>query len=234
MNIKTIRKIFAAAICIGIFAVLLIQFFLLRHIAASGDRLSWYAAIAAIVINFADLTAVMIAAKSYFDVGDIAYSDVTGVRNKIAYKEHIGRLDNAEDTYSVGIAAFDLNNLKSVNDTLGHKAGDEYISVFSDVLAGMQQNGISAYRVGGDEFTVIFEHCNEISVRQFLNSVADKVDKANKYRKIKISYAQGYAVSTHDDYYLIEELTAEADRRMYADKRAMKQMPYQNAERRKY
>lgn len=54
-----------------------------------------------------------------------------------------------------------------------------------------------------------------ISRRQFIWTYAS--------RKIKISYAKGYVISTADSYRLMEELTSEADRRMYIDKRASKQ-----------
>ena len=55
------------------------------------------------------------------------------------------------------------------------------------------------------------------------NKVAEQVDRINTSRRIKISYAKGYVISTPDSYRLMEELTSEADRRMYIDKRAGKQ-----------
>ena len=43
---------------------------------------------------------------------------------------------------------FDLNNLKLVNGNLGHEMGDKYIEAFSALLASLQNDRISAYRVG--------------------------------------------------------------------------------------
>ena len=57
---------------------------------------------------------------------------------------------------------FDLNNLKLVNGNLGHEMGDKYIEAFSALLASLQNDRISAYRVGGDEFSVIMEKTNAV------------------------------------------------------------------------
>lgn len=220
---KNLKIITALMLCLSIFLLLMIQFYLLHHITEAEEPASYAAALTGIGINIFALVVSMIVAVNYIYDGKIVYADITGVHNKIAYEEHIHRLELARDTYSVGIAAFDLNGLKAVNDTLGHKAGDEYIREFSNVLAALQDNDTSAYRVGGDEFTVIFEHINEIRLKQYLNKVAEQVDRINASRKIKISYAKGYVISTPDSYRLMEELTSEADRRMYIDKRASKQ-----------
>lgn len=220
---KNLKIITAVLLGFSLLILLMIQFYLLHHITEAEDPMSYAIALTGIGINIFALVVSMVVAKNYVDDGRIVYADISGVHNKIAYEEHIRRLEMARDTYSVGIAAFDLNRLKLVNDTLGHKAGDEYIREFSNVLAALQDNDISAYRVGGDEFMVIFEHTNEIRLKQYLNTVAEHVDRINASRKIKISYAKGYVISTPDNYRLMEELTSEADRRMYIDKRAGKQ-----------
>lgn len=49
----------------------------------------------------------------------------------------------------------DLNNLKLINDTLGHQYGDEAIKLTADVLHSSFSDIGSCYRIGGDEFCVI-------------------------------------------------------------------------------
>lgn len=152
----------------------------------------------------------------------MAYTDVTGINNKLAYQNHIIRLNNADDTFLVGVIMFDLNNLKRVNDTLGHEMGDRYIESFSTILAGVQNERISAYRIGGDEFCVILEKTNAVEIHQILDSLERKINVYNEKNNIKISYAKGYEISTIEHYYLMEELTKRADSRMYENKRLMK------------
>ena len=86
---------------------------------------------------------------------------------------------------------FDLNNLKLVNDNLGHEMGDKYIEAFSALLASLQNDRISAYRVGGDEFSVIMEKTNAVEIHKVLDKLEKAVEKYNVKHNIKISYARG-------------------------------------------
>lgn len=117
---------------------------------------------------------------------------------------------------------FDLNNLKLVNGNLGHEMGDKYIEAFSALLASLQNDRISAYRVGGDEFSVIMEKTNAVEIHKVLDKLEEVVEKYNVKHNIKISYARGYEISTRDHYYLMEELTKRAYSNMYRNKQTMK------------
>ena len=117
---------------------------------------------------------------------------------------------------------FDLNNLKLVNGNLGHEMGDKYIEAFSALLASLQNDRISAYRVGGDEFSVIMEKTNAVEIHKVLDKLEEVVEKYNVKHNIKISYARGYEISTRDHYYLMEELSKRADSNMYRNKQTRK------------
>ena len=117
---------------------------------------------------------------------------------------------------------FDLNNLKLVNGNLGHEMGDKYIEAFSALLASLQNDRISAYRVGGDEFSVIMEKTNAVEIHKVLDKLEEVVEKYHVKHNIKISYARGYEISTRDHYYLMEELTKRAYSNMYRNKQTMK------------
>lgn len=157
------------------------------------------------------------------DVGKMVYTDVTGIKNKLAYQTQLNRLSEERDTFSVGLIMFDLNNLKIVNDTLGHEMGDCYIEAFSSLLSYLQNDRISAYRVGGDEFAMILEETNAVEVHHILDKLEAMTKEYNAKHDIKISYARGYEISTSEHYYLMEELTRRADERMYHHKKKMKE-----------
>ena len=82
---------------------------------------------------------------------------LTGIRNMTAYQEFEAGLQKdveEKDVESFGIAVCDLNDLKTVNDTQGHKAGDEYIKDACRLICRVFAH-CPVFRVGGDEFAVI-------------------------------------------------------------------------------
>ena len=85
--------------------------------------------------------------------------DLTGIKNKNAYGEFERRLNDQIESGDIGtfaIAICDVNGLKTVNDTMGHKAGDEYIKAASKIVCDTFKHS-PVFRVGGDEFVAILK-----------------------------------------------------------------------------
>jgi diguanylate cyclase (GGDEF)-like protein len=78
---------------------------------------------------------------------------LTGLPNRRALVNHLGRALAAEN--EVVLALFDLDGFKSVNDTLGHPAGDALLRRRAEQLAQALGDRGTAYRLGGDEFCVV-------------------------------------------------------------------------------
>ena len=89
-----------------------------------------------------------------------AYTDVlTGVKSKLAYSDKVQQLDKALENGvldKLAIVVFDLNDLKRINDTLGHDVGDEMIISACRLICKVFQHS-PVYRIGGDEFASILE-----------------------------------------------------------------------------
>lgn len=117
------------------------------------------------------------------------------------YKEH--RLAQ------LGVACFDLNGLKQINDQLGHTAGDRLISRTACCLK--QQFDGTAYRIGGDEFVIADENAEEV---QFYAAVS-AVQKSMAEEGISISVGISWRAIQCD----FEEQFNEADRLMYWEKK---------------
>ena len=87
-----------------------------------------------------------------------AYQDgLTGVKSKHAYLQMEKSVDEklSRGTLSdFAVVVCDVNGLKKINDTLGHKAGDDYIRKASRMICELFDHS-PVYRIGGDEFTVI-------------------------------------------------------------------------------
>lgn len=154
-----------------------------------------------------------------------AYIDVTGIHNKRSCMEKIWQLDSRSDTFGIGIAIFDLNNLKKVNDFYGHDKGDDLIKTFAQLLSITVDESSFLGRFGGDEFIVISEDATHIQMEEMIGKLRFLVEEHNKTSSIALSFSAGFEISNRDNYYLIEELIKKADQKMYENKRNMKRNP---------
>ena len=91
---------------------------------------------------------------------EMAYHDsLTGLYNKNSYNAKINELQNYienELPLELAVIMIDINNLKYINDTYGHRLGDDYIKGCCSIIAKCAA-GTSTYRIGGDEFVVLLE-----------------------------------------------------------------------------
>ena len=171
MNKRKYSKILLLVMSIMICVLIGIQFYLTLYMRRQQELLpeilTWFCLFLEI-----GLLAVLLASSNVNQaVGNLAFTDVTGIKNKLAYQEHINRINERPDTFSIGMVMFDLNNLKKVNDELGHEMGDHYIEAFSAILSDVQNDRISAYRVGGDEFAMILEQTNAVEIYHVLSGL---------------------------------------------------------------
>ena len=145
----------------------------------------------------------------------------TGLPNKNACNELLNKKDIITD--STACIMFDLNNLKTVNDTMGHSAGDQLIMNFSKLLRSVIPEKDFVGRYGGDEFVAVIRDMPKEDVIGLLEKLKEEVDDFNDHGKnIKISYAYGWAFS--DDYTecTLRTLFDRADKHMYENKRLVK------------
>lgn len=131
---------------------------------------------------------------------------LTGLRNRYGFSRDVKNLQG-----NVGIVYCDLNSLKLINDTQGHKAGDNLICKFSAMLQEYFPDDY-AYRFGGDEFVVV---CNDESVRAFHTKAETFYDRINEDDKPLASI--GYSVDICSTLSLTFN---EAERMMYCEKQS--------------
>lgn len=153
---------------------------------------------------------------------DMAYLDkLTSIGNRRAYEFEKKKIADNEIIYdSLTVISIDVNNLKTINDTLGHSSGDSLIKSTADILNDITEGCGKAFRTGGDEF---FGFCYNISQDEF-NAKLDKahkdIKKLNSEHDIQLSVALGYETIEDND---IEAALESADQKMYEDKRRIKE-----------
>ncbi len=147
----------------------------------------------------------------------IAYEDaLTGLKNRMAYMENINNLErNLPKDSRVCVIMIDIDNFKNVNDTMGHKAGDELLKNVATALRKIFFDvGCVVYRVGGDEFVVI---ALEVAP-EYLKSIIDNINKTKEITELGCSVSIGCSDVDFCENNAFERAFARADEKMYIQK----------------
>lgn len=158
-------------------------------------------------------------------VRKLAYYDVlTGLGNRTYYNETLNSLLLVKKK-KIAIAVIDLNDLKYVNDNLGHQVGDELIKVSANIINKVFGKIGTVYRVGGDEFTLIIIHENpeklyKAAVSNFYKEI-EKCNCSGNY-PFRVSMAHGIAYCEDISKENLNNTEREADINMYKNKEEIK------------
>lgn len=145
------------------------------------------------------------------------HDPLTGLYNRAYFEEEMRRLDSGRYA-PVGILVCDLDGLKLVNDTLGHKAGDELLLNAASIIKNHFRESDVVARIGGDEFAVILPYSTGVTVEKAYHRIKEMVEVHNSTRpKIPLCISIGMAVSS-DDLMSMYDTFKEADNNMYREK----------------
>ena len=152
--------------------------------------------------------------KAYLD-------EATGLPNKNRCEEIL----NAPVSSNMGVVSFDLNNLRRINNSRGHQAGDVYIRRFATALRSAVPEEHFVGRLGGDEFLMVTHGLSGAGMEALLSDVRAKLAvEAKEYPDTPLSYAAGYVLAKDYPEASMRELFAEADKHMYIHKNHVKRM----------
>ncbi len=123
------------------------------------------------------------------------------------------------------ILYLDINGMKAINDTLGHKAGDQALLDITDILKNTFRSSDIIARIGGDEFTVLIIEPQDPDIEKIINKKIHnrlKIHNEEMKRGFNLSVSMGFAHFDPKHTSLIEELLVKADASMYEDKKHKK------------
>ena len=159
-------------------------------------------------------------------VSDKAYrDDLTQVGNKNAYLKKVNDLNRSieKGAGKFAIAMIDLNNLKYINDTFGHEAGDIYIKGSCEIVTRTFTHS-PLYRVGGDEFVVVLMGEDYRNRDELVSRVREDFIKSYQNKRVpppeRYSASVGIAVYAEGD--TVDTVFKRADQAMYAEKMLFK------------
>jgi diguanylate cyclase (GGDEF)-like protein len=121
----------------------------------------------------------------------------------------------------------DLDNLKEINDTLGHDEGDRLIRKTADILKSTYRTSDIIARIGGDEFVVFPIGADEDQAAKTAKRLQENIENFNaKYNKrYKLRLSIGIATYDPNSVQSVDELLAKADSLMYEHKKSKKNDP---------
>lgn len=143
------------------------------------------------------------------------------------YRQMEGDVQRAiRNKTELGVISIDMNWLKQINDTHGHKEGDFALAKISEFMKKAAGNLGVCTRFGGDEFAIalVGDNASE-KIEEIKRTILEDIDKFNNSKKkpYPISVSMGSVVKIPTINYDIERYIVEADRLMYADKAKFKE-----------
>ncbi len=148
------------------------------------------------------------------------HDGLTGLYNRSKFIEMTRLLFCKQET--IAILNMDVNNLKQMNDTQGHEAGDRLLKKAAESLKKIEARNIIPFRTGGDEFIVIAIHVGRAEAEKILSDWEKGLAELNRRNDgIFCEIACGFVYG--EKGFSMDETLALADQRMYEDKVARKQ-----------
>jgi diguanylate cyclase (GGDEF)-like protein len=227
---KSIKLFFLGCIIISVFAMLDIgRFYFSKTPGLNAQGFLQFGFLLFILVMAASMGHFI---KEIFEIqtksevyASLAYTDIlTNLKNRNSFEERIAELNQTiEEENIVSIILFDLNNLKFVNDSMGHKEGDKIIYEASRIISQSFEGIGETYRIGGDEFIVICKEYSERALNENFLSFEQKINEHNKdSAHVSLGIAYGIASFTKGEDRDLHSVLIRADEAMYMKKQTQK------------
>jgi diguanylate cyclase (GGDEF)-like protein len=175
----------------------------LLEVSAGMYFMIWSTSEICVILYFLELTIQM-----------LVFEPLTGAYSRIYYVRTLEKI-NRRAQYV--LAMIDINNLKRINDTYGHCAGDEAICTTANALLKNADKRMRLYRIGGDEFVLMMKGSEHQALK---NTLHRALLECNSHRPFPVSFAFGTVGYTPDQDLM--KFLDKADSRMYLCKKQMK------------
>lgn len=143
------------------------------------------------------------------------HDPLTGLYNRRAFREHLKALlgEAQRRNRPLSLAFFDIDQFKTINDTLGHAEGDNVLRTVGKCMAETKRNHEIAARIGGDEFCVLMIDTPADEAKVYCERLLAVLKE-----RISPAISIGIAQTGPEDYVSGDELMRAADNLMYAVK----------------
>ena len=147
---------------------------------------------------------------------------LTGLLNRTAFRKIVTEYITEHSSADTAMVFLDIDHFKSINDILGHAAGDDAVKEVAEILKTAFRSADPVARIGGDEFLIFIPHAKEAELEPRLKKLLQDVHVtkySEDHEKVTLSMSVGCAVCT-DQNMTGEEMIGAADKLMYETKSA--------------
>lgn len=179
-----------------------------------------------IIAMIACLIAILIAGKLFRRISNPNFKDMantdylTKLKNRNAFMVDIQNRE-AKQKEASGLIVVDVNDLKIINDTYGHQAGDACIRATAKLLTSCAGK-YPAYRIGGDEFVILVNQSDDKQLEDIAQQIQSKIQGIQIEESISLSVSIGMALYHPQIDKTLMDTFARADYEMYDKKRKFK------------
>jgi diguanylate cyclase (GGDEF)-like protein len=145
---------------------------------------------------------------------------LTGLPNRRAFLSRLA-VESAHPDGTFALILCDMDNLKALNDTHGHEAGDLALRLLADALRTGLRRSDDAFRIGGDEFAVVLGRASRLDAERVARRLEYAISRAARAPFDSIDASLGIAV--HEPGEDPDRLVARADQALYRTKRRRRQ-----------
>lgn len=128
------------------------------------------------------------------------------------------------DALDLTIVYVDVDNLKSTNDSLGHKLGDQLILGVVESIRYALRDVDLVCRLGGDEFLVVMGNCSQAEAQHIMNRIGAKLETLSTGSPFPYEISWGALGYKRADFHSVDEFIEGADRLMYEAKQEKKRL----------
>jgi len=142
---------------------------------------------------------------------------MTGVYNRAFFEEEMKRLQKSR-SFPVSIVVADMDNLKSLNDSQGHQAGDAALQVMADIFRDYFRGDDVVARIGGDELAVLLPNTDEQAALQAIGRLQAAIERHNDETTIGSGLSVSLGCTTCNQDQALDDGFRLADLNMYQHK----------------
>lgn len=148
-----------------------------------------------------------------------AFTDaLTGLGNRFRLKAVTQAIDRGGSVVPATVVVLDVDNMKAINDSCGHQAGDRVLRAIADLLQRHTRHTDLAVRYGGDEFVLLLPHTTLRQAQRLMRRLESLTASLQAFLELPLPVGLSYGLAQVAPGQHIEEALAVADRLMYRRK----------------